>query len=252
MVAGRGTVLPTLPNMQDNLVIENLATSSIGSLPLDRFGHLFCKDNEPLGEDHILDIRLALIRVYFVAANARLYARASQGQLKSAQAAFTSLTNATNQLDQAKPPRQRGLQAVFGGPVDDPKGFDELNDFGSKCLQVRMDIVPAMMMLSRAIENEKTKSRPGKAGERKKRLRTLVEALANWWRPLTGKSLAPYVQAKRLDDRPALVVGRRGQFVELAQAVFSGIDEFKESEVISAITNVHESQLPKTKKQIAK
>jgi hypothetical protein len=177
----------------------------------------------------------------------RLNARASQGQLKSAQAGLTSLTNAINQLDQVRPPRQRGLHAVFGSPVDDPKGLDELNDFGSKCLQVGMDIVPVMMVLSRAIENEKTKYKPGTAGERKKRLRTLVEALANWWSSLTGKSLAPYVHAKRLDHRPAFVVDRRGPFVELAQAIFSGIDEFKKSEVISAVTNVHESQLPKRK-----
>ena len=77
MVAGRGTILPTLPNMQDNLVIQKLATASIGSLPLDHFGHLLCKEKEPIGEDHILDLRLALIRVYFAAANVRLYARAT-------------------------------------------------------------------------------------------------------------------------------------------------------------------------------
>jgi hypothetical protein len=179
-IAGRGAILPTLPNMQDNLVTQKLATESIGSLPLDHFGQLLCKDNAPLGENHILDLRLALIRVYFAAANVRLNARASQGQLKSAQAGLTSLTNAINQLDQVRPPRQRGLHAVFGSPVDDPKGLDELNDFGSKCLQVGMDIVPVMMVLSRAIENEKTKYKPGTAGERKKRLRTLVEALANF------------------------------------------------------------------------
>ena len=112
----------------------------------------------------------------------------------------------------------------FGSPVNDPKGLDELNEFGSRCLQVRMDIVPVMMALSRAIENENTKSRPGKAGERKKRLRTLVEALANWWRSLTEKSLAPYVHAKRLDHRPAFVVDRRGPFVESCTGSFFSWD----------------------------
>ena len=63
MIAGRGTILPTLPNMQDNLVIQKLTTASIGSLPLDHFGHLLCKEKEPIGEDHILGLRLALIRV---------------------------------------------------------------------------------------------------------------------------------------------------------------------------------------------
>ena len=91
MVAGRGTILPTLPNMQDNLVIQKLATASIGSLPLDHFGYLLCKDKKPLRQDHILDLRLALIRVYFAAAHVRLYARATQVQIESAQAALNSL-----------------------------------------------------------------------------------------------------------------------------------------------------------------
>jgi hypothetical protein len=243
---------PTLPNMQDNLVIYKLATASIGSLPIDHFGHLLCQEYEPPGKDHILNLRVAVIRVYFAAANVRLYSRATQGQLKSAQAALTALTNAVHQLDQVRPPRQRGLQAVFGGPMDDQKGFDELNDLGSRCSQIRMDIVPIMLSLRRVIENEKTKSKPGKAGECKKRLRTLVEALHNWLSSLTGKSLAPYVYAKRLDHRPAVVVARRGQFIQVAQALFSGVDEFKESEVTSAVTNVHESQLPKSKQKIKK
>jgi hypothetical protein len=91
MVAGPGTTLPNLPNMQDTFVIQKLATASIGSLPLDHFDYLLCKEKEPIGEDHILDLRRALIRVYFAAAHVRLYARATQVQLESAQAALTSL-----------------------------------------------------------------------------------------------------------------------------------------------------------------
>jgi len=249
MITGRRAILPGLPNLQDNLVVQKLSTAKIGDLAVDQFGRLLCREGASPRESHIIALRLALIRVYFAAANVRLYARATQDQFKSAQAALTSLTNATEQLDQVRPPRQRGLQAAFGGPVDDPKGFDELNDLGSKCSQIRMDIVPIMLDLMRAIEDEKTKPKP--AGERKKRLRTLVEALANWWRSVTGKSLAPYVYAKRLGDRRAFVVGRRGHFIELAQALFSSIDEFKDSEVISAVTNVHESELAKAKQQLA-
>ena len=32
--------------------------------------------------------------------------------------------------------------------MDDPKGVDELNEFGSSCLQVRMDIVPVRSPLA--------------------------------------------------------------------------------------------------------
>jgi len=43
------------------------------------------------------------------------------------------------------------------------------------------------------------------------------------------------------------VIGRRGKFVDLARAVFSELDEFSDSEVVSAVTNVHESDLAKRK-----
>jgi hypothetical protein len=252
LIAGRGEILPSLSNMRDYFVVQKLSSAKIGDLPVDRFGRLFCKDGSSPGESHIIALRLALIRVYFAATNVRRYARATRSQVKSAQAALSSLTNATKQLDQVRPPRQRGLQGALGSPMDDPKGVDELNDFGSRCSQLSMDIVPIMMALSRAIETEKTKPKSTTAGERKKRLRTLVEALATWWKSVTGKSLAPYVHAKRLDHRPALVIARRGQFIELALALFSEVDEFTGSEVISAVTNVHESQLPKMKQQTAK
>jgi hypothetical protein len=247
LIAGEGDILPSLPNMRDNFVIRKLCTAKAGDLPVDRFGGLFLKGGGSPGESHIIALRLALIRVYFAAANVRLYARATRDQVKSAEAALTALTSAIKQLDQVRPPRHRGLQGAFGSPMDDQKGLDEFNDFGSRCSQISMDIVPIMMALSHAIETEKKKPKPAKAGERKKRLRTLVEELAICWKSVTGKSLAPYVHAKRLDHRPALVIARRGRLVELAQALFSEVDEFTDSEVISAVTNVHENQLLKEK-----
>ena len=228
--------------MQDNLAIQTLAQHSIGSLDIDRLGHLLSKDGTPSDDNQVIDLRLALMRVYFKSAKSRLVAKATKGQIKSAKAALASLGNATKQLDQAKPPRQRGLQGIFGSPSDDPKGLDELNEFGSTCSQIKLDAAGIMVALGRAIDLEMKKPKLGHAGERKKRLRTLVEALARWWKSLDG-SLAPYVQAKRLDHRPAFVLGRRGPFIDLAAATFCKIDEFKESEVIAAVTNVYESQL---------
>jgi hypothetical protein len=178
LIAGRGEILPSLSNMRDYFIVQKLSSEKIGDLPVDRFARLFCKDGSPLGESHIIELRLALIQVYFAATNVRRYVRATRNQVKSAQAALTSLTNATKQLDQVRPPRQRGLQGALGSPMDDPKGVDELNDFGSRCSELSMDIVPIMMALTRAIETEKTNPKPTTAGERKKRLRTLVEALA--------------------------------------------------------------------------
>jgi hypothetical protein len=240
MIAGRSDILPSLPNMQDNLVVHELSTAKIGALPVDRFGSLLCADGRSPGESHTKELRLALIQVYFAAADARRSAKASKDQLNKAKAALATLTRAIDQLDQTRPRKQRGFQGAFGSPMDDFKGLDESNDFGARCSKIQMDIVSVMMDLSGAIETEK-KFKLTTAGERKKRLRTLVEALAHWWKSVTGKSLVPYVQAKKRDDAPALVVGRYGPFIELAQALFSRTDGFKDSEVISTVTNVDES-----------
>jgi hypothetical protein len=139
--------------------------------------------------------------------------------------------------------RQRGIAGLLGSPVDDIKGLDELNQFASKCWKIQLDLVPIAQALDKLITAEIAKPKLGGSGERRKRLRILVEELAKWWNSATKKSIAPYVQAKRLDHRSAVVLGRRGDFVELALALFCEIDEFKSSEVISAITNVHESSL---------
>src|SRR5690349_19579434 len=125
-IAGRRAILPSLPNMQDNVAVQTLSTSKIGDLPVDQFGRLFCRGGTSPRESHVIALRLVLIGVYFAAANMRLYARATGGQLKAAQAALTALTNATEKLDQIRPPRQRALEAAFGSPMDDLKGRDEL------------------------------------------------------------------------------------------------------------------------------
>jgi hypothetical protein len=85
--------------------------------------------------------------------------------------------------------------------------------------------------------------KPINAGERRKRLRTLVETLAFWWLSGGGRSLAPYVRANRRDGDRAIVHGRSGKFLSLAIALFCGLDAFKRSEVEAAVTNVHEARL---------
>jgi hypothetical protein len=86
-------------------------------------------------------------------------------------------------------------------------------------------------------------AKPTKTGERKKHLRTLVESLARWWQSVTGKSIAPYVMAKRRDEDRAIVFGRRGEFLDFARVVLVQLDMFLDSEVVAAVTNAHESQL---------
>jgi hypothetical protein len=240
-----GPMLPLLPNEQDNAVIRRLSTASLGSLPVDQFSRLLRKDGRGDDRQTIATLRRMLIRVYFSAAETRHRARAAQWQIDLAQRALASVNTAVTGLGEVRPKRQRGVSGLFGSPLDDIKGADELNEFGSSCWQLQFDLVPIAQALEHLIEAEITKPRSSERGERKKRLRILVEELAKWWSSATKRSIAPYVWAKRLDHAPAIVVGRSGVFVELAQALFYEVDEFTPSEVISAIINVHESQAQK-------
>jgi hypothetical protein len=145
------------------------------------------------------------------------------------------------------PKRQRGLQSAFGSPLDDSKGIDESSEFLSSCQQIRLDAILIMLRLWQAIESETAKPKTAIAGERKKRLRVLVEKLADWWKSVIGKIPAPYVYAKRLEGHPAIVIGRQGDFISLALALFCEVDQFKKLEIISTVTNVHEDYLAKQK-----
>jgi hypothetical protein len=241
--AGRRIVPPIfLPNEQDNAVIRTLSTAN---LAVDRFSRFLRKDGRHNDPQSIVNLRFALIQVYFAAARARDRGRAAQWQIDLAQGALVSLKAAVTALGDVRPRRQRGIAGLLGRPLDDIKGLDELNQFASKCWKIQLDLVPFAQALDKLLTAETAKPKLGGGGERKKRLRILVEELAKWWNLATKKSIAPYVQAKRLDHRPAFVLGRRGDFIELALALFCEIDQFKSSEVISAITNVHENQSPK-------
>jgi hypothetical protein len=234
-----------LQNEHDNAVIRRLSTASLGSLPVDQFSRLLRKDGRGDDRQTIATLRHALIQVYVSAANTRHRTRAAQGQIDLGKRALASVKAALRELGEVRPKRQRGLIGSFGSPLDDIKGTEELNEFGSSCWQLQFDLESIAKALDHLIAAEMKKPRSSKRGERKKRLRILVEELAKWWSSATKRSISPYVRAKRLEPWPAIVVGRSGLFVELAEALFSEVDEFTPSEVISAITNVHESQAQK-------
>ena len=135
-----------------------------------------------------------------------------------------------------------------GAPFDDEKGEREVNEFVGNCWTIRLGIMPNVAAPESSIAAETQKL--GAAGERQKRLRSLVGALASWWLAGGGKSLAPYVRAKRRDGDRAVVHGRSGRFMSLAIALLCDVDVFKNSEVEAAVTNVHEARLA-TKSQHA-
>jgi hypothetical protein len=223
-----------LRNGHDHLAIDKLRSTPVGALAVDR---LVRNDRQmvPL-------MREALVEVYFRAAQAREVSRATKRQISDAKSALNSLTQAIEYLERVSTDGRDGLRMLLEGPpLDDEKGEREVNQMASACWGIRLDVARSTHALQTTIIAESKK--PINAGERRKRLRTLVETLAFWWLSGGGKSLAPYVKANRRDGDRAIVHGRSGKFLSLAIALFCNADAFKRSEVEAAVTNVHEARL---------
>jgi hypothetical protein len=223
-----------LPNTHDQLAIEKLRSAAVGSLAVDRL-----VGNDP---QLISVFREAMVGVYCNAAKAREQGKATKDQLIKAKGALGRLTKVVENLAEVSTDGRDGLRMLLEGhPLDDEKGNKELNQFAAASWAIRMDIISSGLALKSAIAAEEKKRT--ERGERRKRLRTLVDSLASWWLSAGGKSLAPYVRANRRDDGSAIVHGRSGKFLTLAIAIFCDVDAFKSTEVEAAVTNVHEARL---------
>ena len=147
------------------------------------------------------ELRDDLIGVYGKAAHARKTSSATKAQLKNAKSALTRLIRASENLAKVAPDGEVDLlRALQGSPLDDRTGERELNEFASACNMIRMDVALAAQALHSAIEKGEQAQRS--PGERPKRLRTLVDALADWCHS-RGWSLAPTVKSNRRDGAPA-------------------------------------------------
>jgi hypothetical protein len=223
-----------LRNVHDHFAIDKLRSTPIGGIAVDRLVR-----NDP---QMVPLLRDALVEVYFKAAKARELSRATKRQISNAKSAVNSLTQAIEYLERVSTDGRDGLRMLLEGPPsDDEKGEREVNQMASACWGIRLDVARSMHALETIIIAECKK--PINAGERRKRLRTLLETLASWWLSGGGRSLAPYVKANRRDGDRAIVHGRSGKFLSLAIALFCGLDAFKRSEVEAAVTNVHEARL---------
>jgi hypothetical protein len=223
-----------LPNAHDQFAVATLRSAPIGELAIDR---LFQDDLQLTPK-----LREALIQVYFNAAQRRELRKATKRQIDHARIADEHLTQAMKHLEATRTEGRDGLGLLLVGPLlDDEKGERERNQFGATTQAIRLEIGKIRQALESAINAEVQKST--KSGERSKRLRTLVEAFASWWSLGGERSIAPYVRANRRDHGPAVVHGRSGKFLDLALALFCGVDGFKNSEVEAAVTNVYEAQL---------
>jgi hypothetical protein len=166
---------------------------------------------------------------------------ATRSQLRNAKSARLHLGQALKDLENVSSDGRDGLHRLLeGSRLNDKKGENEQNSFAAACWGIRLDIARSAHALRLAINAEAKK--PIRQGERQKRLRTLVDGLAEWWIAGGGKSIAPYVRANRRDDGPAVVHGRSGMFLTLAVLLFCGVDAFKPSEVEAAVTNVQEGR----------
>jgi hypothetical protein len=224
-----------LPNAHDQLAVATLRSARVGELAIDRL-----VGNDP---QMVSGLREATVEVYRNAAQIRQTRKATKVQIREARSALRSLTSAIRQLERVSTDGRDGLRMLLeGSPLDDERGEREVNGFAARCWKIRLDIAPSALELQSAIEAESEKS--SATGERRKRLRTLVDSLATWWLRGGGKTLAPYVKANRRNDGPAVVHERTGMFLKLAVALFCGVDVFKNSEVEAAVTNVHEHRLP--------
>jgi hypothetical protein len=234
---GRGGGVPDhvlLPNTHDQLAIERLRSAQHGELAVD----LLVRNDPKM----VPLLREGLAQVYFKASQARELRRATKHQLGNATSGLTCLARALKHLESASSDGRSGLRMLLEGPpLNDAKGEREVNQFGAACWQIKVEIAPKILELQAVIAAEARKPKIG--GERQKRLRTLVDALAAWWLAWGGRSLAPYVRANRREDDRAVVHGRSGWFLNLALAVFCGVDVFRKSEVEAAVTNVHEARL---------
>ena len=223
-----------LRNVHDHFAIDKLRSTPIGGIAVDRLVR-----NDP---QMVPLLRDALVEVYFKAAKARELSRATKRQISNAKSAVNSLTQAIEYLERVSTDGRDGLRMLLEGPPsDDEKGEREVNQMASACWGIRLDVARSMHALETIIIAECKK--PINAGERRKRLRTLLETLASWWSSGGGRSLAPYVKANRRDGDRAIVHGRSGKFLSLAIALFCSVDAFKRSEVEAAVTNVHEARL---------
>lgn len=235
--AGPHRFLIDLANPEEQRVCEQLTSRPIGELAVDAFA-------ERLTNGDVAKLRLALCRVYLAAAKKRFSAKATQSEIKAARTGVSLLQDAAKQFRKARPAKRRGLHESLGLVPSVREGKDELRSLSAKCWSAEYQVVRIARRLDQAIKDEENK--PKVLGERKARLRTLVEALADWWISM-GKRVAITVKAKRRDPwrgkkQTAIVYGREGAFIALAQALFSDIDIFEKSEVEAAVTNVNEAR----------
>ena len=233
------SVLNYFSTAEDRTAVKKLMVEREGALQLDRFA-------VNLATGGVAALRAALIKVYAVAAETRRSLRATKPQMVEARAASSLIEKSILHLRKVRSAEKRGLYDLFGLAPSDPEAKFELGELGLICWHVEIALVGLMKDLHVALKGEFEKR--AMRGERRKRLRTLVDALADWWESL-GKSIAPNIDVVRRGDprtgkkEPAYIYSRSGEFLELAKTVFSEIDVFAPKNVETVVTHAYRARL---------
>jgi hypothetical protein len=214
-----------LSNEQDIEVVEKLLTRHPDSQKIYALAP---------GSPELLAADMAL--VYIKAARTRQGDVATKNQIILAKRALSALARAFDCLSKIVPRGSLSLQAALGLVDKDFKGVDEPNELAAVCNEILgIGLAEATYKLQAALDRERAK--PRRSGERKKRLRSLVEALVDWWSEHRGGVPTIIQKSKRVSKR-RIVLGYEGPFLDLARAFFCKLDKFTDSEVVATVINV--------------
>jgi hypothetical protein len=195
-----------------------------------------------------LELRVHLTRVYLRAANKRKGLGASKYQIEKVESALGLLERAFESLNSL--PHTTLMDALDISVENDSKrtavkGQNERYGLTEAADEVNGLVAKSIIKLRHALAQEQDSAAKSEiSGRRPERLRTLVEELHAWWLREVSPKLEFRIDASRsrrrvgLGQRKKQVKKVGAPFLDLAVALFSRLDKFKESEVQAAVNNV--------------
>jgi hypothetical protein len=232
-------------NPADRRVVQKLLTSESGTLDVDKVADPTLSKLRKKGS---LELRVHLTRVYLRAANKRKGLGASKYQIEKVESALDLLERVFKSLNSL--PHTTLMDALDISVENDSKrtavkGQNERYGLTEAADEVNGLVAKSIIKLRHALAQEQDSAAKSEiSGRRPERLRTLVEELHAWWLREVSPKLEFRIDASRsrrrvgLGQRKKQVKKVGAPFLDLAVALFSRLDKFKESEVQAAVNNV--------------
>ena len=230
-------------NPTDERVVQKLLTSEPGTLDVDRVVHPTLSKFRKKGS---LELRVHLTRVYLRAANKRKELGASKYQIEKVESVLESLERAFKSLNSL--PHTTLMDALdisveYDSKRTAVKGQKETYGLTAAADEVNGLVAKSITKLRHALAQEQDSAAKSEiSGRRPERLRTLVEELHAWWSREVSSKLGFRIDARSrkvgIGQRKKRIKNVESSFLDLAVALFSRLDRFKESEVEAALNNV--------------